>query len=162
GATALVFASVLDLRLMVLYLLGTSALVFVFSLETRWQSICGVVLGIGLLFFGMDSMKASGVGMQQYPWFREVMVQSQDSYLVALAAGPVLAVLSQSTAAVALLAVTLGKAGLLGADETMMVIYGGNVGSPFARMVLSSGLRGSSRQIARFQDLFKIAGSALF
>ncbi len=61
-----------------------------------------------------------------------------------------------------LIAVTLVKAGLLGADETMMIIYGGNVGSTFSRMILSTGLGGSSRQIGRFQDLFKITGSALF
>jgi phosphate:Na+ symporter len=44
----------------------------------------------------------------------------------------------------------------------MMIVYGGNVGSTFARMILSSGLKGSSRQIGRFQDLFKIGGSMLF
>jgi phosphate:Na+ symporter len=162
GTTVLVFASVIDLRLMVLYLLGVSALVFVFCQETRWQSICGVLLGIGLLFYGMDAMKSGGAGMQRYSWFQEVMAQSQGSYGVALAVGIVLSFLTQSTTAVSLIAVTLVKANLLGANETMMVIYGGNVGSTFARMILSSGLRGSSRQIGRFQDLFKIAGSALF
>ena len=36
-----------------------------------------------------------------------------------------------------------------------MGIYGANVGSTFARMVLSSGLKGSVRQLTAYQDLFR-------
>jgi phosphate:Na+ symporter len=162
GSTLLVFATVLDLHLLVLYLLGFSATVFAFAHETRWKPICGVVLGIGLLFYGIDAMRGSAGGMREFPWFQAVMAEARGSYVLALLVGTLLSFLTQSTTAVAFLAVTLVKAGLLGANETMMIIYGGNVGSTFARMILSAGVKGSSRQVGRFQDLFKIAGSALF
>jgi phosphate:Na+ symporter len=44
----------------------------------------------------------------------------------------------------------------------MMALYGANVGSTFARKVLSSTLTGAVRQLTAFQDLFKMAGAALF
>src|SRR5262245_21674912 len=44
----------------------------------------------------------------------------------------------------------------------MMALYGANLGSTFSRMVLSSNLRGSARQIPAFQDLFKITGAIVF
>ncbi len=96
------------------------------------------------------------------PWFNVVLSQTHGSYLLAFCAGVVFSFLTQSTTAVAMIAVTLVKAGMLGVDETLMIVYGGNVGSTFSRMILASGLKGSSRQIARFQDLFKIGGSSLF
>ena len=37
-----------------------------------------------------------------------------------------------------------------------------NVGSTFARMVLSSGLKGSVRELTAYQDLFKVTGAVLF
>jgi phosphate:Na+ symporter len=162
GTTLIVFSGVFDVQILVLYCLGVSTTVFAFSGEVRWKPLCGVLLGISLLFFGINMMKTSAAGMQSYDWFDAVMDSAHGSYLLAFAAGALLSFLTQSTTAVALLAVTLAHAGLLRVEETMMIVYGGNLGSTFARMILSSGLKGSSRQIGHFQDLFKIAGSLLF
>ena len=162
GATLIVFVGVFDLQVLVLYCVGLSAIVFVFSGETRWKPIIGVFLGISFLFFGIHEMKTSADGLQSYDWFQGLMTQSHGSYLLAFAAGALLSFLTQSTTAVALLAVTLAHSDLLQIEEMMMIVYGGNLGSTFARMLLSAGLKGSSRQISRFQDLFKIAGSLLF
>jgi phosphate:Na+ symporter len=162
GTTLIVFASVLDLHTAVLYLLGASAVAFVFSGEVRWKPLLGVALGISLLFYGIDAMKASAADLRNEPWFDIILNQANGSYLLAFCAGALLSFLTQSTTAVAMIAVTLVKADMLGVNETLMIVYGGNVGSTFSRMILASGLKGSSRQIARFQDLFKMGGSALF
>jgi phosphate:Na+ symporter len=162
GTTLIVFLGVFDVQILVMYCLGLSAITFVFSGEARWKPLCGVVLGISFLFFGIQQMKTSAAGLQSFEWFEAVMAQAQGSYVLAFIAGVLLSFLTQSTTAVALLAVTLAHAGLLQLGELMMVVYGGNVGSTFARMLLSTGLKGSSRQIGRFQDLFKIGGSLLF
>ena len=89
------------------------------------------------------------------------MEQAHSSYLLTFAAGALLSFLTQSATAAAMIAVALAKAGLLGLDETLMFVYGGNVGSTL-RMILSGSLKGSSRQIAASRTLFKITGSALF
>jgi phosphate:Na+ symporter len=162
GTTVLIFVAALDIRLAVLYLLGLSGICFSFSREARWRSAYGIVLGISLLFFGLDVMKSGAAGLQQLSWFRAVLEGTRGSFALACLGGAFLSFLTQSSTAVTLLAVTLVNTGLLGVDETIMVIYGGNVGSTFSRMILASGLKGSSRQIGRFLDLFKIAGTALF
>src|SRR5262249_12394647 len=115
-----------------------------------------------LLFFGIHLMKTSTGDLRTFDWFRAIVDQAHGSYLLAFAAGALLSFLTQSTTAVALLAVTLAHAGLLRLEETMILVYGGDLGSTFARMILAAGLKGSSRQIGRFQDLFKISGSLLF
>src|SRR5262249_30283512 len=63
---------------------------------------------------------------------------------------------------VSILTIGLARTGLLGAFPTMSALYGANLGSTFSRMLLSSGLRGSVRQLTAFQDLFKIAGAIIF
>jgi phosphate:Na+ symporter len=162
GATLIVFVGVFDLEILVLYCLGLSATVFAFSGEVRWRPLCGVLLGICLLFFGIHLMKTRAADMQSFGWFDAIVNHAHGSYVLVFAAGTVLSFLTQSTTAVALLAVTLAHAGLVQVEETMMMVYGGNLGSTFSRMILSSGLKGSSRQIGRFQDLFKISGTLLF
>jgi phosphate:Na+ symporter len=162
GTTLLVFITVLDVRLGVLWVLALSGIAFSFIREMRWRIIWGVLLGIGLLFYGINLMKDNAEGLRHYDWFQAIMEEAHSSYALALLVGTVLSFLTQSTTAVTLIAVTLVPSGLLSVNETMMIIYGGNLGSTFARMILASGLKGSARQIGRFQDLFKIAGTALF
>jgi phosphate:Na+ symporter len=162
GAALIVFLGVFDLELVVLYCLGVSATAFVYSGEARWKPICGVLLGVSLLYFGIHLMKTSTGNLQAFDWVKTVMDRAYGSYLLAFAAGTLVSFMTQSTTAVALLAVTLAHAGLLRGEGMMMIVYGGNLGSTFARMILASGLKGSARQIGRFQDLFKIVGSLLF
>jgi phosphate:Na+ symporter len=162
GATLLVFVAVLNIKLAVLYLVGLAGISFTFSKEVRWKTVFGVALGIGLLLYGIDTMKASAGAMQQLSWFQAVMSKAQGSYLIAFAAAVFLSFLTQSTTAVVMIAVALMQSRLLASEETIMVIYGGNLGSTFARMILAGGLQGSAKQIGRFQDFFKIGGAALF
>jgi phosphate:Na+ symporter len=162
GTTLLVFIAVLDIRLGVLYLLGVSATAFAFSKDSRARTAWAVALGIALLFYGIHLMKSSSADLQGASWFQTFLTQARGSFVLAFAVGALLSFVTQSTTAVTLIAVTLVKAGMLGANETMMIIYGGNVGSTIARMILSSGLKGSSRQVGHFQDVFKISGATVF
>ncbi|HEV3117005.1 MAG TPA: Na/Pi symporter, partial [Gemmataceae bacterium] len=148
GTTLLVFIAVLDIRLGILYLLGVSATAFAFTKNIRARTAWGVALGIALLFYGIHLMKdsSSSPDLQGASWFQSFITQAHGSFLLAFSAGTLVSFVTQSTTAVTLIAVTLVKAGMLGADETMMIIYGGNLGSTIARMILASGLKGSSRQ----------------
>jgi phosphate:Na+ symporter len=56
----------------------------------------------------------------------------------------------------------MAESGLLGAEATAMVIYGAHLGNTLFRMLVGGGMRGSSRQVAGFQDLIKITGTVVF
>src|SRR5262249_24504098 len=83
-------------------------------------------------------------------------------YLLPFAAGTALAFVTQSATAVTIVLIGFAQAWQIGPFPSMMAIYGANVGSTFARMALSSSLRGSVRRLTAFQDLFKISGAILF
>jgi phosphate:Na+ symporter len=121
-----------------------------------------MILGICMLFFGIDAMKNSAAQIQEISWFQRVMTGSRGSSILAFLAGALVSFLTQSSTAVVMIVVALVKTDLLGVHETMMAIYGSNVGPTIAPLVLTGGLKGYSRQVGRFQDLFNIFGSALF
>jgi phosphate:Na+ symporter len=162
GATLLIFLALLDVRMAVLYLLGLSAIAFSYGRQLRWRTLFGVVLGICLLFYGLDAMKQSGQAFQEMAWFQELWGRAQQAFFLAFASGVLLAFVTQSSNAVILLGVGMAQHRLLVAENTMMVIYGAHLGSTLARLVVGGGMKGSSRQVGRFQDLFKIIGSTVF
>jgi phosphate:Na+ symporter len=162
GTCVLVFLTVLDIRVATFYLLGLSGIAFAFSRHVTRKSVFGAGLGIGLLLIGMRYMKQSAVDLNQFPWFQDVMAHTQGSFALALLGGALVSFVTQSSTAVIMIAVAMINAGLVGVDETIMIIYGGNVGSTFARMIMARHVKGSSRQIGGYQDIFKIVGTLLF
>jgi phosphate:Na+ symporter len=161
GCSALIFATVLDLRLAILYLIGVAGAAFAFDRSHRTHAL-GAVFGIGMLFYGIELMKAGADPLKQLPWLTEGLNGNQHSYVLALLAGGLFSFVTQSSVAVSILVIGLAQTQLLGPFQAMMAIYGANVGSTFARMLLSSTLRGSVRQLTAYQDLFKIVGAVLF
>src|SRR5262249_10457828 len=161
GCCALIFAAVLDLRLAILYLIGLAGAAFSFG-SSHWRDALGAVFGIGMLFFGLELMKTGADPLKDLVWLRERLNGSQPSYLLAFIGGAAFSFVTQSATAVAIVAIGFAQTALIGPFPTMMAIYGANVGSTFARMALSSTLKGSVRRITAFQDLFKVTGAVLF
>jgi phosphate:Na+ symporter len=161
GCSALVFVAVLDLRLAILYLIGLAGAAFAFDRSHKSDSF-GAVFGIGMLFYGIELMKEAAAPLQSMPWFPGMLENDGRSYILAFAASTIFSFVTQSSTAVSILAIGFAQTGLTGAYPTMMALYGANLGSTFSRMLLSSTLKGSVRQLTAFQDLFKITGAALF
>jgi phosphate:Na+ symporter len=161
GCSALIFVAVLDLRVGILYVLGVAGAAFAFDRSHRSHAL-GAVFGIGMLFYGIDLMKAGAEPLKQLSWFQGLPVGSHNSLIVAFVGATALSLMTQSSTAVSILAIGLAQTGLLGPLPTMSAVYGANLGSTFSRILLSSGLRGSVRQIPAFQNAFKIAGTIVF
>lgn len=68
------------------------------------------------------------------------------------------AVISQSAAAISIIVVALAGSGVFGIEQSMVTIYGTNFGSSALTLLLSSGLRGRSMQVAIYQVALNILG----
>ena len=160
GCCALIFAAVLDLRLAILYLLGLAGAAFAFDRSHRTHAL-SAIFGVGMLFYGVELMKTGAEPLKQLPWFAGMLQGGGNSLLFAFVGATAFSFVTQSSTAASVLIIGLAQTGLFGAFPTMSALYGANLGSTFSRMLLSSGLRGSVRQLTAFQDLFKIAAALL-
>ncbi len=163
GGSLLVFLAVLDIHLFVLYLLGVAGLCFYLDLDKspRYRNLAGSLLGIGLLFLGLDLIKSGAGSLKQFDALRQFLDYSHQSYALVFFAGTVITFIAQSSTTVSVIAVTMAAAGLLTIDQTVLLIYGTNLGSGLNTFFLASNLRGSAKQAAIFQTIFKCAGVAL-
>jgi phosphate:Na+ symporter len=161
GCSALVFVAVLDLRLGVLYLVGLAGAAFAFDRSHRSEAL-SAVFGIGMLFYGLELMQTGSEPLKSLPWVAGLLNGNGESLILPFVGGAAFSFVTQSSSAVSILAIGLVQSGLLGPFPAMMALYGANTGSTFARMVWSTALRGSVRQLTAFQDLFKIVGAVVF
>ena len=161
GCCALIFATVLDLHVAILYLVGIAGVAYAFD-RSHKSHVFAAVFGIGMLFYGMELMKSGAAPVKDLPWFSGLLNESSRSYALTFMGATGLSFITQSSTAITILAIGFAQTGLLAPFPAMMAIYGANVGSTFARMALSTTVKGTPRQLTLCLDLFKISGVALF
>jgi phosphate:Na+ symporter len=163
GTSALVLLATLNVHLLVMLLLGAVGVLYYLDLDKgqRTRHAVGALLGIGLLFLGLDEVRTGAAALQQDPVVQAFVAFSQSSYLIAFLIGLLLTVAAQSSATVSVVAVAMAEAGVLGLDQTIMIVYGAGVGSGMAVWLMAANLSGTPRQLADLQLLTKCAGAGV-
>ena len=163
GTCALVAVASLNLHLAALYLLGFAGFCYYLNLDrsVRFRHWVGVLFGIGLLFLGLIEMKDGAAPLKELGWFAQFLGYTSRSYMLGFVAGAFFTFIVQSASTVSVVAIALAKAGLLGWEQTMMIIYGANLGSGLSTAFMASNLRGTARQLAIFQGFFKALGALI-
>lgn len=162
GTSALVLLATLDMHVMILFLLGITGIGFYFDLDksSRYRYLLGALLGIGMLFYGLDLIKSGAAPLQELAFVRELLSMASQSFLLAFTIGVLVTLVVQSSATVSVIAVTLISIGLLSFEQSVMIVFGASLGSGLSVLLLGSNLDGTGRQLALFQVLLKLVGLA--
>jgi phosphate:Na+ symporter len=163
GTSALVLLAAVDVRGIVLLLLGAVGLASLTSTDQAEQQrqILYATLGLGLLLFGLAMVKDSALAAQTNPWLIEFFEFSASADAVTFLVGFVLAIAMQSSAVVTVLVLPLVTSGLIAFDQVVMLIYGASAGSGTAVLLLASTSEGSARQLALCQAIVRMVTAAL-
>lgn len=161
GTAALVLVASFDVHLAVLLVLGLMGLAVAFELGGPVRPALAALFFAALLFFGLRQMRDAFAPLPSLPWFASVAAAAQSSLLATFLLGAGLRLFIQSSPAIAILAVVLGRGGLLGADQVITMMFGTGLGVGGAVFLLSSNLRGVPRQIALYQALLSMAASLI-
>ncbi|MGR8934363.1 MAG: Na/Pi symporter [Gammaproteobacteria bacterium] len=162
GTSALVLLASLNLRLLALFLLALTGVALHLSRETsRYRYLFAGLMGLGLLLLGADMIKLGSKPLQEIDGFSDFVAFGVQSEWLAVLFGAVLAVFTQSTSTVAVAAIGLTQSGVFGLDETLLIVYGANIGSGIGTALMAANLSGAGRQLAYYQCAFKAVGSIL-
>ena len=143
-----------------LFLLGATGIAYYFDVDKapRLRHVLGAVLGLGLLFLGLELIKTGALPLKTMASVREFLSFAASSYVLAFLLGAVLAVVAQSSAMVSIIAVTMANVGILTIDQTVVIVIGASFGSGVGTALLASNFSGVARQIAYLQVVVKLVG----
>ena len=162
GTGVLVFLSTLNIRPFILSLLGLIGVAYFLNVEKslRYRHSAAALLGVALLFLGLDLVKEAASPMQEMAFVAQLLESAQEQYWLVFFLGLALALIAQSSATVTVVTVLMSKIGLLNLDLTLMMIYGAGIGSAASLAYMTLTLSGLARQLAYLQ-IFQKAGSAV-
>ena len=121
-----------------------------------------VILGFGILFFGITTMGGPLRGLADVPAFEEILVAFQNPFLALLAGFAFTAAVQSSTAATGVL-VAMYLSGVPIPFETgAYIILGTNIGTSITTLIASIPANRASKRAALFHITFDIIGSTVF
>lgn len=148
-----------DIKVVILLVLGLSAILFTSFKSKRYTNYFGLFFGFALLFFGLLTMQMGVAPIIEMPWMTEALIGSQGMYIAVFIISALISLLIQSTLATIIIGLALTNSGLLSFQDAMMLVYGANVGSSVLTFVLSAKIKGKIKQLAMFQGFYNFIGA---
>jgi phosphate:Na+ symporter len=160
GASLIVVASILPIKLMVMGLLGITGLGLTFGFPKRLLHGYGALFGIAMIMYGLYLLKTGAGGFIDYPWLPPLLEQMRGLYLVSFLVGAGLTLIAQSDMAVAMIAIAMASSGLFALEESAMIAYGTQGGAGLLTYGFSFNFKGRARQVVMSQVYFKLVVTA--
>jgi phosphate:Na+ symporter len=160
GTSMLVIVAALNMHLLVLVLIGITGLTYYLNLDqsARYRHVVAALLGIGLLFLGVDFIKTGSAILKGAAWLKDFMTLSAQYPVLSFSLGVVVAMLAQSSSTITVVAMAMAASGLLQFDSGSMIVVGAGLGSALSALTLSARLEGSGRQLVYYQIVLKALG----
>ncbi len=120
-----------------------------------------MIMGLGLILFGMHLMSDGTKPLHAYQPFVEMMRQ-MDNPLAAILLAAVFTALVQSSSATTGLVITLASQGFISLDAGIALIFGANIGTCVTAALASLGKPRAAVRAAVVHVLFNVAGVAIW
>lgn len=120
-----------------------------------------MMMGLGLIFFGMQLMSDGTKPLRSYPPFMEMMQQMDNPlWAILLAAG--FTAIVQSSSATTGLVITLASQGFISLDAGIALIFGANIGTCVTAGLAAIGKPREAVRAAVAHVFFNVAGVAIW
>ena len=120
-----------------------------------------IMMGLGVLFLGMDTMTAAMVPLRDLPAFRDMMIMAQNP-LVGVLVGTVVTALLQSSAASVGILQALAASGAVSLQASLFILFGQNIGTCVTALLAAVGANRTGKRAAVVHLLFNVIGTILF
>ena len=133
-----------------------------FFASKKWQQSGEVLLGFGILFFGLSTMKAGLSPLRGEPAFiaflTRFQAQNLNEILLCVLAGAALTMAVQSSSATVGITMALASQGLLSFEGSVAMILGENIGTTITAQLAGIGSNINARRTAMAHTLFNVFG----
>lgn len=130
------------------------------SKDGKKKDVGGILIGFGLLMWGMVTMGESVEPLSESEKFASLMTLFKNPVLGVLVGAVITAVIQSSAASVGMLQ-TLSNSGLITFGAALPIILGQNIGTCVTAIISSAGANKSAKRVAAVHLYFNIIGTVL-
>jgi phosphate:Na+ symporter len=132
-----------------------------FTRKEALKNIGDVILGFGILFFGMKLMSDSMSPLKTYPEFIEIL-KTLENPILGLFIGLIITALVQSSGAFMGILIVLAQQNLISLEAGIALVIGANIGTGVTVGIAAINANRNAKRVAFVHILFKIIGAVIF
>jgi phosphate:Na+ symporter len=140
--------------------IGIGVAMALFSKDAKKRYYGEILLGFGLLFFGLSTMKHAFIPLKEAKEFADLFVYFSVNPIAAAAAGALLTVIVQSSSATIGITIAMASTGLLDFHAAAALVLGENIGTTITANLAAIGGSRTAKQAAFGHFLFNFIGVA--
>lgn len=143
-------------------LIGIGAIMILFSKKQKYHTVGEILVGLGLLFMGLELMSGSISPYTDLPVFAKAFEILGGNPLLGMIIGAVVTALLQSSSASVGILQTLAMNGVVTTNAAIYITLGQNIGSCVTAMLSSMGGSRTAKRAAVMHLSFNVIGALLF
>lgn len=143
-------------------LMGIGALLIVFCSSQKKKTVGEILIGLGLLFTGLDYMSGSIKPYTDAPIFAQAFTLLGGNPLLGMTIGMLVTALLQSSSASVGILQTLAMNGIVTTNAAIYITLGQNIGSCVTAMLSSMGGSRTAKRAAVMHLTFNVIGAIVF
>ena len=144
-----------------LLLIALGSIMSLFSKKETIKNLGLVVLGFGLLFYGMKVMSDTMKPLRSDPAFNSILTSFENPFLGILA-GAIFTALVQSSSATTGIVITLASGGSITLEAGIPLIFGANIGTCITALLAGLNTSRDAKRVAVAHVTFNVIGVLLF
>jgi phosphate:Na+ symporter len=162
GTTVTSFLLGLKIKEYALPIMAAGAFLIFFTQRKKYKQFGGVLLGFGMLFYGLDLMGGSLKQLAQLPEFEAMLQSVGDKPILGLFAGAGTTAIVQSSSATIGILQSLYSTGAIPLIGAVAILFGNNIGTTVTAILASLGGSIAAKRTAAAHVLFNLIGSLVF
>ncbi len=140
--------------------IGIGAGMKLFAKNKKWAYTGEILLGFGILFFGLSTMKHAFDPVKTSTEFKQLFTMVGDHHLLGVLIGTVLTIIVQSSSATIGITLALATSGIISFEASVALILGENIGTTITANLAAIGTNLAARRTALAHFLFNLLGVA--
>lgn len=166
GTTITGWILVLDIGKYGLPILGLSSFFFLFSKNERVRYVGMALMGIGMIFFGLELMKSGFSPLRSNEsfraWFHAFDASSYPGIIKCVLVGCILTMIIQSSSATLGITMGLAASGVIPFTTAAALVLGENIGTTITSWLATLGATTAARRAAWSHIMFNVIGTTWF
>lgn len=161
GTTFTSFLISINIEKYAMFVIFLGAIFICFAKKQKIIHSGEIILGFGLIFYGMSTMGDALTALKELPWFEAFALSMAKSPILALLAGILLTAAVQSSAATIGVAQKLYQANAITFSAALPFMFGANIGTTITGILASIGGTTAGKRTAAIHTILNIIATAI-
>lgn len=140
---------------------GVGVALWLASSKKKRKDIAEILIGVGILFIGMDMMGGGLKPLAEVQAFSDIMVNLNNPIIGVIVGLLLTTIVQSSSASIGLLQALAGQ-GLININMAFPILFGDNIGTTTTSLISSVGANKTAKRAAVIHFLFNLVGTIIF